>query len=98
MRYLGVRGGEKNGLIRSRLMLRRIFGAPGRTNPRRCRRFEGRGVGALSCLQSFGLALVIVGCQYARAIAIGLARMIALTITLRINDVDGLEHFVSVRD
>ena len=98
MRYFGLLGGGKNGLIKPRLILKRIFGARGRRFPSRGRGYEGRGVMALSLLQSFGLALVIVGCQYARAIAIRLARMIALTITLRINDVDGLEHFVSVRD
>jgi hypothetical protein len=94
MRYLGLRGGGKYGPRRSRLMLRRNFGVGGRTYPRSRRSFEDQSVTAPSRLQSFGLALVIVGCQYARANALRIARLIAQTITLRTIDGDGLEHFV----
>lgn len=77
MRYFWLRGVGKHGLIKSLLMLRRIFGVGGRTYPREGRSFEDRGFTGRSPFQSFGLALVIVGCQYARAIALRNARLIA---------------------
>ena len=98
MRYFGLRGVGKSGLTKSRLILKRIFGGRGSANPRRGRSFEDQRFRAPSRLQSFGLALVIVGCQYARANALRIARLTAQTITLRTIDGDGLEHFVSVRD
>jgi len=49
-------------------------------------------------LQSSGLALAIVGCQYSRAIASRVACLVEQTIAPRTTDGDGFEHFLSVCD